>query len=85
MGIANHAVPAEQVMDEAMKIARELNALPPLAVRWSKVSANQLLKQQFNLAFDSGIAYEALSMYSQDHNEACNAFIEKRKGVFSGE
>ena len=85
MGIANHAVPADQVMDEAMKIARELNALPPLAVQWTKVSANQILKQQFNLAFDSGIAFEALSMNSADHNEACLAFVEKRKGAFKGE
>lgn len=85
MGIANHSAPADQVMVEAMKIAKELNSLPPLAVQWSKVSANQILKQQFNLAFDAGIAFEALSMYSADHNEACLAFVEKRQGVFKGE
>ena len=83
-GIANHAVPADKVMEEALKIAEELNALPPLAVQWSKVSANAILKQQFNLAFDSGIAFEALSMYSADHNEACKAFVEKRKPTYKG-
>jgi len=40
-GIANHAVPADKVMEEALKIAEELNALPPLAVQWSKVSAKR--------------------------------------------
>ena len=84
LGIANHAVPANQVMDEAMKIAREINALPPLAVQWSKVSANQILKQQFTLAFDSGIGFEALSMMTADHNEACKAFVEKRKPTYHG-
>lgn len=84
-GIANYAVPAENVMSEATKIAEELNALPPLAVRWTKVSANLILKQQFNLAFDAAIAFEALTFFSSDHLEACKAFAEKRKGVYKGE
>lgn len=84
-GIANYAVPAEQVMSEALKIADELNGLPPLAVRWTKVSANLILKQQFNLAFDASISYEALSMHSADHLEACKAFVEKRKPAYRGE
>ncbi len=83
-GIANHAVPADKVMDEAMKIAQEINRLPPLAVQWTKVSANAIVKQQLNLAFDSGIAFEALSMLSADHNEACKAFVEKRKPAYKG-
>lgn len=83
-GIANYAVPAEKVMEEALKIAGELTALPPLAVRWTKVSANMILKQQFNLAFDASIAFEALSMFSQDHKEACSAFLEKRKPTYHG-
>lgn len=84
LGIVNHAVPADQVMSEAMKIAQELNGLPPLAVQWSKVTTNQILKQQFNLAFDSGIGFEGLSMLSADHLEACKAFVEKRKPVYQG-
>jgi enoyl-CoA hydratase/carnithine racemase len=83
-GLANYAVPPENVMEEAMKIAEELNALPPMAVRWSKVSANLILKQQFNLAADASIAYEVVSMLSQDHLEACKAFVEKRKPVYKG-
>ena len=83
-GLANYAVPAENVMAEAMKIAEELNALPPMAVRWSKISANLILKQQFNLAADASIAYEVVSMLSQDHLEACKAFVEKRKPIYKG-
>jgi enoyl-CoA hydratase/carnithine racemase len=83
-GIASHAFPADKVMEEAVKIAQEINRLPPLAVQWSKVSANAILKQQFNLAFDSGIAFEALSMFTADHNEACKAFVEKRKPTYKG-
>jgi len=84
MGLVNHAVPAEQVMDLAMQIARELNALPPLAVRWTKLSVNKWIKQQLNLILDASIAYEMLSINSRDHHEAAKAFLEKRTPAFKG-
>jgi enoyl-CoA hydratase len=83
-GIVGYAVPREQVLQEAMKIARELNALPPLAVRWTKVATNLTIKRQFDAVMDAAIAYEALTMTSEDHLEAARAFLEKRKGVFKG-
>jgi len=83
-GIVTYAVPQDQVMPEAMKIAEELNALPPLAVRWTKVTTNLIVKRQFDGVMDAAIAYEALSLGSQDHLEAATAFLEKRKGVYKG-
>jgi enoyl-CoA hydratase/carnithine racemase len=77
-------VPVDQVMEEAMKIARELNALPPLAVRWTKLSVNKYIKQQLNLILDASIAYEMLSINSRDHHEAAKAFLEKRPPVYKG-
>ena len=84
MGLVNHVVPTEQVMELSMTIAQELNALPPLAVRWTKVSINKWIKHQLNLILDASIAYEMLSINSRDHHEAAKAFIEKRKPVFKG-
>lgn len=83
-GIVNYAVPADQVMAEAMKIAQELNEMPPLAVRWTKLSVNKQLKAQLELIEDASIAFEVLTMQSNDHLEAGKAFIEKRKPVFKG-
>ena len=84
LNLVNHQAPADQVMDKAMEIARELAAMPPLAVRWTKQSVNKWLKQQLNLVLDASIAYEMLSMNSKDHHEAAMAFIEKRKPEFKG-
>jgi enoyl-CoA hydratase/carnithine racemase len=84
LGIVTYAFPQEQVMAEAMKIAEELNALPPLAVRWTKVATNLIVKRQFDAVMDAAIAYEALSLASEDHLEAAKAFLEKRKGVYKG-
>ena len=77
-------VPTEQVMELSITLAQELNALPPLAVRWTKVSINKWIKHQLNLILDASIAYEMLSINSRDHHEAAKAFIEKRKPVFKG-
>lgn len=84
LGLVNHVVPTGQVMESALKMAQELNALPPLAVRWTKLSVNKWLKHQLNLILDASIAYEMLSINSKDHHEAAMAFIEKRKPVFKG-
>lgn len=84
MGLVNHVVPTEQVLETAMQIARELNALPPLAVRWTKLSVNKWIKQQLNLILDASIAYEMLSINSRDHHEAAKAFLEKRPPAFKG-
>ena len=84
MGLVNHVVPTEEVLNKAMEIARELNALPPLAVRWTKLSVNKWIKHQLNLILDASIAYEMLSINSRDHHEAAKAFLEKRPPVYKG-
>lgn len=84
LGLINHSVPVEEVMPLARKLADELNALPPLAVQWTKLSVNKWLKQQLNMILDASIAYEMLSINSKDHHEAAMAFIEKRPPVYKG-
>jgi enoyl-CoA hydratase len=83
-GIVNHAVPADQVMPKAMEIAEELNNLPPLAVRWTKLAVNKQIKAQLELVQDASIAFETLTFNSEDHLEAARAFVEKRKPKFKG-
>jgi enoyl-CoA hydratase len=84
LGLVNHAVPSEEVMAYSLKLAEELNSLPPLAVRWTKLSVNKWMKHQLNLILDASIAYEMLSINSNDHHEAAKAFMEKRPPVFRG-
>jgi enoyl-CoA hydratase len=84
MGLMNHSVPPEQVMEKALEIAQDLRALAPLAVQWTKASINKSIKDQLNLLLDAAIAFEMLSMNSQDHLEASTAFFEKRAPVFKG-
>lgn len=84
LGLVNYAFPKEQVLDEALKIAREIAGQPVWAVRWSKAAVNKQLKAQVNLVGELSIAYEAMTMLTHDHKAATTAFANKEKPVFKG-
>ncbi len=82
IGLVNYALPTEQVLPKARELAQRLADGPTWAIRWSKLAVNKWLKQQANLIMDAGLAYEALTLTTQDHKEAVKAMIEKRKPNF---
>lgn len=84
IGLVNYCVPKEQVLPKALEIARELAAGAPMAIRWTKMALNAVIKQNSLLVQPAAHAYEHLTIESQDHKEAATAFKEKRKGSFKG-
>jgi enoyl-CoA hydratase len=84
MGLINHAVPQDQALPEAVKIAQELADGPTWAIRWTKMAVNKWIKDQLNLIYDMSHAMELVSFYTEDHKEATRAFTEKRKPKFTG-
>jgi enoyl-CoA hydratase len=79
IGLVNYAVPAAEVLPKARELVQRLADGPTWAIRWSKLAVNKWLKQQANLIMDAGLAYEALTLTTQDHKEALQALREKRK------
>lgn len=84
LGAVQAVVPAQQLMPEALTLAREIAAKSPLAVAMLKASFNAVE----NLSLGDGYRIEqdmtiALSK-TEDAQEAKRAFLEKRKPVFRG-
>lgn len=74
---------AAECLPLARKLADEIAALPPIAVRGTKKSLNALIKARAREAFDLSMAYEFTSGGSEDIVEAVAAFREKRKPVYN--
>jgi len=84
IGLINHIVPAEELLPKARALAERLAGGPTWAVRWTKASINKVVRERMNLILDASLAYEALSLGTEDHQEAARAFMEKRKPDFKG-
>ncbi|MGH7776395.1 MAG: enoyl-CoA hydratase-related protein [Candidatus Dormibacterales bacterium] len=84
LGLVNKVVPAEMTVEVARRIAREIAAKPPLAVRMAKESVNRALETPLG----EGLAQERKSFYflfaTEDQKEGMHAFLEKRRGEFKG-
>ena len=83
-GLINRVVPVERYLEEAVKLATEIAARPPIAI--------QLAKQLINHAFDShlseGLIAEKqafiLLFTTEDQKEGMAAFLEKRTPEWKG-
>jgi enoyl-CoA hydratase len=85
IGLINRAVPAEDLDRVVDELAHRLAAGAARAVQGTKLSVNIGLKQLVHSILDASLAYEALSNLSRDHQEAVNAFRQKRAPRFTGE
>jgi len=84
IGLITHVAPAEKLQDEALAFAQRLAAGAPLAVRYTKLAINKLVKDALNIAFDTATALEMVTFHSDDHQEALAAIKEKRPPRFRG-
>ena len=81
MGMVSKALPRDQVLDEALRVANELASGSQLAIRWTKRALNNWLKMAGPI-FDQSAAYEMLCFMGPDVLEGAAALTEKRPPVF---
>ncbi len=84
IGLVNRVFPAADLDGAAMAFAGRLAAGAPLALRYTKLSVNKLIKDALNVAFDTSTALELVTLRSEDHQEALAAIREKRQPKFRG-
>jgi enoyl-CoA hydratase len=84
LGIVNKVVPRELLLEEAIKLAKEIASKAPIAVRFIKDS----IRKAQETSLKEGLEYERKLFYlllsTEDAKEGMRAFIEKRKPVFKG-
>lgn len=84
IGLINHCVAADALDDAVDTLAAKLAAGPPLAISYAKMSVNVMLKQLMAGAFEISLAYDQLTLFTDDHREGARAFLEKRPPRFTG-
>ena len=83
IGLIEYLVKPEELDVQAVKLAKRIANLPPSGIRFGKLGVNVAAEGNTY----AGLMFEqAQSIYcfgTEDKEEAVNAFIEKRKGVFN--
>ena len=84
IGLVNRVVPAAELMAESKKLASELAAKPPVAVRYIIEAVNRGLEVSFDKAQFLEATLFGLVASTDDMREGTTAFLEKRKPEFKG-
>jgi len=83
-GLVNRVVPVEAYLDEAIKLAQEIAARAPLAVRLGKEAVNRA----YETCLRDGLRDERRAFYllfdTADQKEGMQAFLAKRKPEWQG-
>ena len=84
IGLINKVVADDELMPAALALARRFASGPAMAISWTKMAVNKLLRAQSDLILDTSFAWEGQCFCSEDFKEATAAFMEKRKPAFKG-
>ena len=83
-GLVARVVPQELIIEEAVKLGKELANRPPISVRMAK----ETITRAFEGRVDDGIELERKLFYllfaTRDSHEGMHAFVEKRQPTYEG-
>jgi enoyl-CoA hydratase len=78
IGLINRLVPADQVMPEAMKLAAELAAKPPVAMRLNKARFREVTEASFRECIAAGIRTQRQAYATGEPGRMMEEFLAKR-------
>ncbi len=84
IGLVNNVVAPEELMDVVKGIAGRIISKGKLAVRFSKIAANEGLQTDIDRAMTIEADLFGLCFSTEDQKEGMGAFIEKRSPNFTG-
>jgi len=79
LGVANRVVADDDLASEVEELANKLAALPQHALQFTKRVLNKILSERATYAIDLGLAFEAVTLGTEDHQAAVSAFVARSR------
>jgi len=83
-GLVSRVVEPGALMDEARALATKVSAMPPAALRQTKMMLRQGQRLSYDGALELAASTQGLMHHTADHEEGVAALIEKRPAHFTG-
>ncbi|NIS72722.1 MAG: hypothetical protein GTO12_28420 [Proteobacteria bacterium] len=84
IGLVNRVVPQDELMDEAIGLAKRL-ARGPASIQTAKKAINHAYSAGLDKLIKRDIEFYGQVYKTEDHLEGLNAFLEKRRPIFKGQ
>lgn len=84
-GLVSEVVPAADLLDRATKVAMRIAANPGHALRLAKRLLREAQDMKLAPLLELSAAYQAIAHHHGDHEEAVQAFLDKRPPTFAGD
>ncbi len=84
-GMVNEVVEPDRLLDAAHRLAAEIAANPPHALRMTKRLLREGQQQSLETLLELSAAMQALTHHTADHDEAVAAMLERRTPRFTGQ
>jgi enoyl-CoA hydratase len=84
-GLVAEILPAEQVVDRAVALAKTIASRAPIAARLAKEAVLAAYETSLSAGLDVERRAVRLAFCTKDQKEGMTAFVEKRPAVFTGE
>ncbi len=84
IGLVNHVFAHEDLLEKAQELAGKIATRPPLAVQYAKQAVNRSMEGDLAGGYALESYLHALCCTTEDKKEGVAAFLEKRKGTFTG-
>jgi len=83
-GLVSRIVPAEELMPEALKLARKIASFPPLSARLNRRLIRNASQMSLEACLELSASYQAIVQHTADHREAIAALLERRRPEYEG-
>ncbi len=81
-GLLTRIVPAEQLIESALAMAKTIAGFPPLSIRLNKRLLKRALDMTLEGCLELSAAYQAIVQHTDDQKEAVAALVGKREPEF---